>query len=157
MAVTFPTRLDGGTLITRDPTRTGSPYTEEPFMRLFGAMDLYLSVACMPLFRKASLEILGNPDTAWAEVAVREINGIKYILVVPTDEKNPLKVAVERPEDNSGLIRKADDVFFAAGIAMVPGYSYKLDVALLEDSTYKYAVVADWTGARQEAQAKTSE
>lgn len=59
--------------------------------------------------------------------------------------------SLSRPHDNSGLIRTADDVLLDAGIAMVPGFAYKMEAGLAEDDTYKYAVVVSWTHAQQES------
>jgi hypothetical protein len=150
--LSIPTKLDGGTLVSRDPNRIVSPYVEPAYMRMIGSMDLYLSAACIVLFRQAALLNLGIPDTEWAEVAVREIDGVKYILVAPTDEKNPRRVPLTRPKDNSGMIRTADDVLLDAGIAMLAGFTYKLSASLVEDATYRNVVAVSWTHAEQEPQ-----
>lgn len=150
--MSVPTKLSGGTLIRRDPQRLPVPHqAQEPFIRLEGTnLDLHLSSACMALFQRASAQVLGTPDTGWAEVAVREIDGQRYLLIVPTTGDNPHKVQVSRRPDKNGTdIRTADDVLISGGIVGAPGADYKMNAYLVEDAEFKWVVAANWTAAQE--------
>lgn len=150
--MSFPERLDGGTLVRRDPNRgPGSPYQEPPFVRLMDPLDLYVSTAALTMVKEASSRALGSPDTPWVEVAVREIDGVKYILIAPTTEGNPVREPIAyRGSGGPAMVRTADDVLMAAGITTVAGATYRMDVALLEDTDLKWVLACNWTAAQVE-------
>lgn len=150
--MSVPAKLEGGNLIRRDPNRgSGSPYQDPPYIRLVEPLDLYLNSGCMALIQRASVLVLGSPDSAWVEVAVREVEGTKYIVIAPTTEHNPHKEPLNsRPSGGGAYIRTADDVLIAAGIAAVPGTTYRMDAVLIEDGDFKWALAANWPQARVE-------
>ncbi len=156
--MSVPSKLSGGGLVRRDSERPAiSPYAEKPFIRLFDPLDLYASSGCLALLRRASVLDLQNPDTAWAEVAVREVDGNKYILIAPASADNPRREELTvRPDQGGAFLRTADDVLLAGGVAAVPGISYRMDAFLVEDDELKWVVAANWTQAKREARGSRS-
>lgn len=150
--MSVPERFEGGNLIRRDPERlTTSPYAEA-FIRLSEPLDLYLSVATLDLVRRASVNSMGTPDTNWVEVAVREVDGVRYILVAPTTDQNPRKVPLAvRPDSSGAWIYTADDVLIAGGIGARPDQSYKMAAHLAEDAELGWVVAVNFTAAQIEA------
>ena len=158
MTVTMPSRLSGGALVRRDSERpAASPYGEKPFIRLFDPLDLYTSSGCLGLLLRAAVLVLQNPDTAFAEVAVREVEGNKYILLAPASADNPRREELGmRPDQGGALLRTADDVLLAGGVAAVPGVSYRMDAFLVEDEELGWVVAGNWTQAKRELRGSRS-
>lgn len=148
--MSVPAKLTGGALVRRDPNRLPvPPQAESPFIRLEDPLDLYLSTGCMALFQRASALVHGTPDSAYAEVAVRDVAGQKYLLIAPTTEDNPRKADLRRRADQGGArIRTADDVLKNGGVVGAPGVAYKMDAHLVQDSELQWVVAANWTAAQ---------